>query len=217
MNSAVLFGSPSYRRPLLAALARLKVDRIVVTFSAGSDHECIDPPRAFDHAGTEIDLTQDRILWPESSSTLGQDGTWHETRVETEQTILSVVRDIARAAIDSSGGLGYGDDDEREWRFEVVYQMYSMQKNHRFRVKVAVRDESVAVPSVWDLWNIANWEEREVWDMFGIRFTGHPNLRRILCHDEFVGHALRKDYPINKRQKLSAPSEIILCEKSEYA
>jgi hypothetical protein len=111
MNSAFLFGSPSYRRPLLAALARLKVDRIVVTFSAGSDHECIDPPRAFDHAGTEIDLTQDRILWPESSSTLGQDGTWHETRVETEQTILSVVRDIARAAIDSSGGLGYGDDE----------------------------------------------------------------------------------------------------------
>ena len=111
MNSAVLFGSPSYRRPLLAALARLKVDRIVVTFSAGSDHECIDPPRAFDHAGTEIDLTQDRILWPESTSTLGQDGTWHETRVETEQTILSVVRDIARAAIDSSGGLGYGDDE----------------------------------------------------------------------------------------------------------
>jgi NADH-quinone oxidoreductase subunit C len=117
--------------------------------------------------------------------------------------------------------LGYSpagaDPDDREWRYEVAYQMYSMKQNHRFRVKVAVRDESVEVPSVWDLWNIANWEEREVWDMYGIRFTGHPNLRRILCHDEFVGHALRKDYPINKRQKLSAPSEIILCEKSEYA
>ena len=113
--------------------------------------------------------------------------------------------------------LTYGDEDEREWRFEVAYQMYSMAKNHRFRVKVAVRDERVEVPTVWDLWNIANWEEREVWDMFGIRFTGHPNLRRILCHDEFVGHALRKDYPINKRQKLSQPSEIILCEKVEWA
>ncbi len=113
--------------------------------------------------------------------------------------------------------LTYGDDDEREWRFEVVYQMCSMSKNHRFRVKVAVQDERIEVPTVWDLWNIANWEEREVWDMFGIRFTDHPNLRRILCHDEFVGHALRKDYPINKRQKLSQPSEIILCEKVEWA
>ena len=103
MNSAVHFGSPAYRRPLLAALARLEVDRIVVTFSAGSDHEWINPPRAFDRAGTEIDLTQDRILWPEPSSALDQDGNWHETCAETEQTILSVVRDIARAAIDSVG------------------------------------------------------------------------------------------------------------------
>ena len=113
--------------------------------------------------------------------------------------------------------LGYDEDDTREWRFEVVYQMYSAPLNHRFRVKVAVRDDSVTVPSVWDMWAIANWEEREVYDMYGVRFTGHPNLRRILCHDEFVGHALRKDYPINKRQKLSQPSENILCEKSEYA
>ena len=120
--------------------------------------------------------------------------------------------------------LGFGEatgdaasDDDREWRFEVAYQMYSLPLNHRFRVKVAVRDESVEIPSVWDLWSIANWEEREVWDMFGVRFTNHPNLRRILCHDEFVGHALRKDYPINKRQKLSQPSENILCDTSELA
>ena len=98
-----------------------------------------------------------------------------------------------------------------------LYQLYSTARNHRFRVKVAVRDDSVTVPSISDLWGIANWEEREVYDMYGIRFTGHPNLRRILCHDEFVGHALRKDYPINKRQKLSAPSEMILCARSEDA
>jgi hypothetical protein len=109
MEFASVFGSPAYRRPLLAALERLGVDRILVTFYAGSDHECIDPPRAFDRSGTEIDLTQDRILWPESSSALGQDGTWHETRTETEQTILSVVRDIVRTIIDRTGGLGYFD------------------------------------------------------------------------------------------------------------
>ena len=85
------------------------------------------------------------------------------------------------------------------------------------RGRQAGAEEAAKVPSVWDLYNIANWMEREVYDMFGIAFTGHPNLRRIMCHDEFVGHALRKDYPINKRQKLSQPSENILCEKVEYA
>lgn len=112
--------------------------------------------------------------------------------------------------------LGYPDWDN-EWRFEVVYQMYSLAKNHRFRVKVAVPDDSVEVPSIWDMWGLANWMEREVYDMYGVRFSGHPNLRRILCHDEFVGHALRKDYPINKRQKLTEPVENILCTKSEFA
>lgn len=111
---------------------------------------------------------------------------------------------------------GAGDDD-REWRYEVAYQLYSMKHNHRFRVKVAVAEPNLVVPSVWDLWGIANWMEREVWDLYGIKFEGHPNLRRILCHDEFEGHALRKDYPINKRQKLTSPAENILCEKAEWA
>lgn len=115
------------------------------------------------------------------------------------------------------GGVDYLGYDERDWRFEVVYAMLSMQHNVRFRIKVAVTDSSIKVPSVWDLWAIANWEEREVWDMYGVVFEHHPNLRRILCHDEFVGHALRKDYPITRRQKLSAPSENILCERSELA
>ncbi len=143
---------------------------------------------------------------------------------ETLREVLLFLRDDQETALDwlmdvgAVDYLGYGsDEDEREWRFEVAYQLYSMRLNHRFRVKVAVTDDSVEIPSVWDLWAIANWEEREVWDMFGIRFTGHPNLRRILCHDEFVGHALRKDYPINKRQKLSQPSEMILCDKVEWA
>ncbi len=109
------------------------------------------------------------------------------------------------------------EDDERAWRFEVVYQLYSLKHNHRFRVKVAVHEENPEVPSVWDLWGVANWMEREVWDLYGVRFSGHPNLRRILCHDEFVGHALRKDYPINKRQKFERPSEVILCDKVEWA
>ena len=114
-------------------------------------------------------------------------------------------------------GVDYLGYDEREWRFEVVYQMLSLKQNHRFRVKVAVESDAVSVPSVWDLWGIANWMEREVFDLYGVRFDNHPNLRRILCHDEFVGHALRKDYPKNRRQKLSKPSESVLCDSSEIA
>lgn len=141
---------------------------------------------------------------------------------ETIRELLIFLRDDPEIAVDMLSDIGGVDlltlgDEDRDWRFEVVYHMYSVAKNHRIRVKVAVRDESVTVPSVWDLWGLANWEEREVWDMFGVRFDGHPNLRRILCHDEFQGHALRKDYPINKRQKMSRPAESILCDSSEKA
>ena len=111
--------------------------------------------------------------------------------------------------------LEYGDD--RAWRFEIAYQMYSMAGNHRFRVKVAVTDDTVEVPTVWDLWKVANWMEREIFDMYGVRFAGHPNLRRILCHEDFEGHALRKDYPINKRQKLIRPVENLLTDDPEWA
>ena len=112
------------------------------------------------------------------------------------------------------------DDDDapaRPHRFEVVYAMFSLKLRHRIRIKVAVKDDSVEVPSVWDLWRVANWMEREVWDMYGVRFTNHPNLRRILNHDDFEGHPLRKDYPINKRQKLSRPADWLLTDKQEWA
>lgn len=106
---------------------------------------------------------------------------------------------------------------ELEHRFEVVYQFMSYDLNHRFRVKVQVPDENLEVPSLWDRWGVANWMEREVFDLFGITFSGHPNLKRIMCHHDFVGHALRKDYPIRKRQQLSRPIEMILTEKQEWA
>jgi NADH-quinone oxidoreductase subunit C len=90
-------------------------------------------------------------------------------------------------------------------RFEVVYHLYSIPKNHRVRVKVRVEQDDPNVPTALTLWPIANWFEREVWDMFGIRFDGHPDLRRLLLYEEFVGHPLRKDYPINRRQPLIGP------------
>jgi NADH-quinone oxidoreductase subunit C len=91
-------------------------------------------------------------------------------------------------------------------RFEVVYHLYSLRHNHRLRLKTRVEEDDAVVPSAVDLWPIADWLEREVWDMFGIRFQGHPDLRRLLLYEEFVGHPLRKDYPINRRQPLIGPT-----------
>lgn len=90
-------------------------------------------------------------------------------------------------------------------RFQVVYHFYSLAKNQRLRLKVPVDEKDCWVPTLTHLWPIADWFEREVWDMFGIRFEGHPNLRRILMYEEFEGHPLRKDYPYNKRQPLIGP------------
>jgi NADH-quinone oxidoreductase subunit C len=90
-------------------------------------------------------------------------------------------------------------------RFEVVYHLYSVHHNHRLRLKVRVEEDDPVVPTASGLWPIANWFEREVWDMFGIRFADHPDLRRLLLYEEFVGHPLRKDYPVNRRQPLIGP------------
>jgi NADH-quinone oxidoreductase subunit C len=90
-------------------------------------------------------------------------------------------------------------------RFAVVYHFFSLQLKHRLRLEVPVDEGSLVVDSLTSLWPGANWLEREVWDMFGIRFQGHPNLKRILLYEEFVGHPLRKDYPVNRRQPLIGP------------
>ena len=92
-----------------------------------------------------------------------------------------------------------------ESRFAVVYHFYSLHHKHRLRVVVPVKEEDPEVDSLISLWPGADWLEREVWDMFGIKFRDHPNLKRILMYDEFEGHPLRKDYPVNKRQPLIGP------------
>ena len=95
--------------------------------------------------------------------------------------------------------------EEKEFRFEVVYNLFSLPKNERLFIKALVRETEPEIDSVASVWPAADWYEREVWDMFGIRFNGHPNLKRILMYEEFKGHALRKDYPYNKRQPLVGP------------
>jgi NADH/F420H2 dehydrogenase subunit C len=86
-----------------------------------------------------------------------------------------------------------------EPRFEVVYHLYSVSRHHKLRLKVPLSAADPVIPSVSGIWECANWFEREAWDMYGIVFEGHPFLHRILCHHQFKGHALRKDYPIDRR------------------
>jgi len=91
------------------------------------------------------------------------------------------------------------DYPERAKRFDVVYEMFSSRSSERLRVKTQV-GENEEVPTVIHLWKGADWFERETWDMFGIRFAGHPNLRRLLVHHQFKGWPLRRDYPADLQQ-----------------
>ncbi len=87
------------------------------------------------------------------------------------------------------------DYPDRERRFEIVYNLLSLKHNHRIRVKLAV-EEDAQVPSVAEIYSSAEWFEREVWDMYGVFFTDHPDLRRLLTDYGFEGHPLRKDFPL---------------------
>lgn len=81
-------------------------------------------------------------------------------------------------------------------RFEVVYHLLSLPNKVRVRLKVQVDEDDCVVPSVVEVWKTANWHERETFDLFGIRFAGHPDLRKILTPEDLEGHPLRKDFPL---------------------
>ena len=89
-----------------------------------------------------------------------------------------------------------GHEAEMGGRFEVVYNLYSLTHKFRFFLKAMLPADKPEIDSVTPLWNGANWMEREVWDLMGITFTGHPDLTRILTPDDFEGHPLRRDYPL---------------------
>ena len=109
--------------------------------------------------------------------------------------VLRTLRDDPRFAFAQVMDICGVDWPEREQRFDVVYNLLSVALNQRLRVIVAT-DESGAVPSVCGLWPCATWWEREAWDLFGIVFSGQPDLRRILTDYGFEGHPLRKDFPL---------------------
>ena len=115
----------------------------------------------------------------------------------TKENILDVCRFLKEA-------LGYNlltdvtavDYLGREPRFMMVYNLYSIPNKDRLRLKAPVAENDCAIDTVTGVWSTANWLEREVYDLFGITFGGHPDLRRILMTEDWVGHPLRKDYPL---------------------
>ncbi len=120
------------------------------------------------------------------------------------------VRDDPECAMNHFIDLTAADYPERvpeTPRFDVLVMLRSLAKGHRVRLRTRVRDGQ-ALASLVSVWSGADWTEREVWDMFGIPFEGHPDLRRILMYDEFVGYPLRKDYPIDRVQPLVAYRDV---------
>jgi len=135
----------------------------------------------------------------EVSSPLGQD-----TAVVQRESVLAVARylkdDLKYNFLMDCTCVDLGPG--KEGRFIVVYHFYSLANNTRVRLKAHVPENDPTIDSLTPLWGIANWYEREAWDMFGVKFKGHPNLKRLLLYEEFDGHPLRKDYPINRQQPL---------------
>jgi NADH-quinone oxidoreductase subunit C len=119
---------------------------------------------------------------------------------QNEKTLYDLVVDIA--------GVDTGNESPR---FFVVYLLHSIKFNNRLRIKIPVA-EGAALDTVSDIWRAADWMEREVYDMFGIAFSNHPDLRRILLPDDFVGHPLRKEFPL-KGDDFDKPFRVCLEEE----
>ncbi len=110
--------------------------------------------------------------------------------------ICRYVREYPDISMDYLSDLCGVDYPERRFRFEVVYNLFSLKHRHRIRIKALIPKDDPSIDSVVQIWSGANWHEREACDMFGIVFNGHPDLRRILMPEDWEGHPMRKDYPL---------------------
>ena len=137
-------------------------------------------------------------------------GDW--TVIVLPTSLLDVARFLKESdegSFDYCSDVTASDWPPRERRFDVIYCLYSTRRRHRVRIKVRAGEDE-PVPSVTELWPAANWLERELWDMFGVAITGHPDLRRILMPENWQGHPQRKDYP------LEGPGEYLLESPMEW-
>ncbi len=127
---------------------------------------------------------------------------WARIRPDAWTPVATFLKEDPAMAMEMMTDLTCVDRFGSEPRFDVVMHLYSVSKKHRVRLYSGVTEEDPTIDSVVPVWPGVNWFEREAFDLYGIRFRGHPDLRRILMYPEFVGHPLRKDYPKEKRQPL---------------
>jgi NADH-quinone oxidoreductase subunit C len=127
---------------------------------------------------------------------------WARIRPDAWAQVARFLHDDPATTLDMFIDLTCVDRYGREPRFDVVLHLYSIEKKHRVRLYAGVSEENPTIDTLVPVWAGADWFEREAFDLYGVRFLGHPDLRRILMYPEFVGHPLRKDYPKEKRQPL---------------
>ncbi len=125
-----------------------------------------------------------------------------KTLRDDQELLFSILIDIV--SVDYSTYAGWTGE-----RFGVIYQLKSLALGHRVQLSVTAPEDEPIVPTISKLFGNADWLEREAFDQMGIRFAQHPNLKRLLNHHEFVGHPLRKDYPITRRQALSTNDSLM--------
>jgi len=114
--------------------------------------------------------------------------------------VLTYLRDDDATKMNFCRDITAVDYLNRDPRFEIIYVLYSMEKKHQLVLRVPLKEADVKIDSAAKIWGCASWLEREVFDMYGIQFNNHPDLRRVLLYDEFEGHPLRKDYDTQKSQ-----------------
>jgi NADH-quinone oxidoreductase subunit C len=136
----------------------------------------------------------------ESGSQHGNE--WARVRRDAWVAVATFLRDDPATKMEMFIDLTAVDRFSTEPRFDVVVHLYSVTHKHRVRLYGGVPEEDPTIDTLVSVWAGANWFEREAYDLYGVRFLGHPDLRRILMYPEFVGHPLRKDYPKEKRQPL---------------
>jgi NADH-quinone oxidoreductase subunit C len=136
----------------------------------------------------------------ETGSHVGDE--WARVRRDAWTAVATFLRDDPSTKMEMFIDLTVVDRFSTEPRFDVVLHLYSVSLKHRIRLYAGAPEEDPTLETLCGVWAGANWFEREAYDLYGVRFKGHPDLRRILMYPEFVGHPLRKDYPKEKRQPL---------------
>lgn len=126
-------------------------------------------------------------------------------RDQIYQTLADLKKEGFNLLLDICG-VDYQDEIPR---FEVVYHLYALAIRERVRVRVRIPEADLKIRTVINLWEAADWFEREAYDMYGIIFEGHPNLKRLLMWEKFEGYPLRKDYPLDKRQPIPESLDIV--------